>query len=102
MRSRIHRESGHRSGAGEFCIPQRPSTDRHPTWITLTWDTAVRQAIPHMRVLSLDELNDSTPQILGAIADALGSDDPALIRELVRCARTRVSRGFGCSSTSST
>src|SRR5665213_2433671 len=52
--------------------------------ITLTWDAAVRQAMPQMQHLTFDELKDSTPQILLAIADALASDDPNLIRELIR------------------
>jgi signal transduction histidine kinase len=53
--------------------------------ITIDWDSAVRQAMPQMQHLTFDELKDSTPQILQAIADALGSDDPDVIRELVRC-----------------
>jgi len=51
--------------------------------ITLAWDAAVREAMPQMRHLTFNELKDSTPQILLAIADALGSDDPDLIRELM-------------------
>ena len=51
--------------------------------ITREWDVAVRQAMPQMRHLTFDELKDSTPQILTAIAQALASDDPDLIRELV-------------------
>jgi hypothetical protein len=35
---------------------------------------------------TLDHLKDSTPQILAAFADALASDDPEVIRELVECA----------------
>jgi signal transduction histidine kinase len=54
--------------------------------ITRDWDTAVRQAMPQMRHLTVDELKDSTPQILRAIADALASDDPQAIQSLVRCA----------------
>ncbi len=54
--------------------------------ITVAWDAAVREAMPQMRHLSFDELKDSTPQILAAIADALASDDPDVIRELVECA----------------
>ncbi len=52
--------------------------------ITLAWDTAVRQAMPQMQHLTFDELKDSTPEILLAIADALASNDPDLIRELLR------------------
>src|SRR5688572_9122168 len=37
-----------------------------------------------MRHLTYDQLKDSTPQILAAIAGALASDDPDVIRELVR------------------
>ncbi len=51
--------------------------------ITRDWDTAVRAAMPQMQHLTFDELKDSTPQILLAIADALASDDPNLISELV-------------------
>jgi signal transduction histidine kinase len=51
--------------------------------ITRAWDVAVREAMPQMRHLTFDELKDSTPQILLAIADALASDDPDEIRELV-------------------
>jgi signal transduction histidine kinase len=51
--------------------------------ITLEWDAAVRQAMPQMKNLTLDELSRSTPQILLAIADALASDDPDVIRELI-------------------
>jgi len=54
--------------------------------ITLAWDAAVRKAIPQMQRLTFDELKDSTPEILRAIADALASDDPSVIDELVRCA----------------
>jgi signal transduction histidine kinase len=51
--------------------------------ITLEWDFEVRKAMPQMRHLTFDELKDSTPQILAAIADALASDDPDVIAELV-------------------
>ncbi len=54
--------------------------------ITRAWDTAVRKAMPQMQHLTFDELKDSTPQILMAIADALSSDDPELISELIRSA----------------
>ena len=52
--------------------------------ITLDWDAAVREAMPQMQHLTFDELKDSTPEILLAIAHALGSDDPAVISELVK------------------
>jgi signal transduction histidine kinase len=51
--------------------------------ITLAWDAAVRKAMPQMQRLTFDELKDSTPEILNAIADALASDDPKRIDELV-------------------
>jgi signal transduction histidine kinase len=51
--------------------------------ITLDWDVAVRQAMPQMQHLTSDELKNSTPQLLLAIAQALASDDPDVIRELV-------------------
>ena len=51
--------------------------------ITAAWDAVVREAMPQMRHLTVIELRDSTPQILLAIADALASDDPEVIRELV-------------------
>lgn len=51
--------------------------------ITLAWDVAVRAAMPQMRRLSLEELKDSTPEILLAIANALASDNPESIRELL-------------------
>jgi signal transduction histidine kinase len=54
--------------------------------ITRSWDAAVRQAMPQMRRLTFDELKDSTPRILLAIADALASDDPQAIADLVGCA----------------
>jgi signal transduction histidine kinase len=54
--------------------------------IARDWDVAVRQAMPQMRRLTVEELKDSTPQILMAIADALASDDPGTIRDLVGCA----------------
>jgi signal transduction histidine kinase len=54
--------------------------------ITREWDAAVRQAMPQMRCLTFDELKDSTPQILTAIAHALASDNPDVISELVKCA----------------
>ncbi len=54
--------------------------------ITHEWDAAVRHAMPQMQNLTFDELKDSTPQILLALADALASDDPAVIRELISCA----------------
>ncbi len=52
--------------------------------ITVAWDKAVRRAMPQMQHLTFDELKDSTPVILMAIADALASDDADQIRELVR------------------
>ncbi|HXE51826.1 MAG TPA: hypothetical protein VN541_02380, partial [Tepidisphaeraceae bacterium] len=51
--------------------------------ITAAWDAAVREAMPQMRHLTPKELRDSTPEILVAIADALASEDPELIRDLV-------------------
>lgn len=54
--------------------------------ITLAWDTAVREAMPQMRHLTFKELRDSTPRILFDIADALASDDPDVIHELVSSA----------------
>ena len=51
--------------------------------ITHAWDTAVRKAMPQMQNLTFDELKDSTPEILICIADALASDDPNVIEELV-------------------
>jgi signal transduction histidine kinase len=51
--------------------------------ITIAWDSSVRRAMPQMRHLTYDELKDSTPQILLAIADALASGDPTVIQELV-------------------
>jgi signal transduction histidine kinase len=50
--------------------------------ITLRWDAAVREAMPQMQCLTFEELQDSTPQILLAIAHALASDNPNMIREL--------------------
>jgi signal transduction histidine kinase len=63
----------------ELAAALRSVADR----VTLAWDAAVRQAMPQMRHLTFDELKDSTPQILLAIADALESDDPEMIRELI-------------------
>jgi signal transduction histidine kinase len=54
--------------------------------ITFAWDAAVREAMPQMRHLTFEQLKDSTPQILRDIADALASDDPDVIRELVTSA----------------
>ena len=54
--------------------------------ITLNWDAAVRKAMPQMRRLTANELRDSTPQILQAIAGALESDDPHAIENLIGCA----------------
>lgn len=54
--------------------------------ITRAWDLAVRKAMPQMQHLTFDELKDSTPQILLCIADALASDDPDVISELIRSA----------------
>jgi signal transduction histidine kinase len=51
--------------------------------ITLAWDAAVRKAMPQMQRLTIDELKDSTPQILVCMADALASDDPKVIEELI-------------------
>ncbi len=51
--------------------------------ITLAWDAVVREAMPQMLHLTFDELKDSTPQILRAIAAALASDDADEIRDLV-------------------
>jgi signal transduction histidine kinase len=63
----------------ELAAAIRSRVDR----ITLAWDTAVRKAMPQMQHLTFDELKDSTPEILNAIADALASDDPELIAELL-------------------
>jgi hypothetical protein len=57
----------------------RAGTDQ----ITHEWDAAVRVAMPQMQHLTYDELKDSTPEILLAIANALASDDPNVIRELI-------------------
>jgi signal transduction histidine kinase len=54
--------------------------------ITHAWDEAVRESMPQMRRLTFVELSDSTPQILIAIADALASKDPLVIRDLLRTA----------------
>jgi signal transduction histidine kinase len=54
--------------------------------ITVAWDAAVRQAMPQMRHLTFDQLKDSTPEILQAIATALASEDPQEIRGLVSSA----------------
>jgi len=51
--------------------------------ITTAWDAAVHEAMPQMRHLTITELSDSTPQIPLAITDALASDDPEVVRELV-------------------
>jgi signal transduction histidine kinase len=51
--------------------------------ITRAWDTAVRNAMPQMGNLTFDELKDSTPEILLCIADALASDNPEVIEELM-------------------
>src|SRR5580704_10055381 len=51
--------------------------------IILTWHDAIRHAMPQMQNLTFNELRESTPQILLAIADALASDDPEVIRDLV-------------------
>ena len=63
----------------EMARALRSEVDR----ITLAWDAAVRDAMPQMRHLTFDELKNSTPQILLAIADAMASDDPEMIRELI-------------------
>jgi signal transduction histidine kinase len=51
--------------------------------ITLDWVKTCRVAMPQMRHLTFDEIKDSTPEILYGIADALASDDPICIRELI-------------------
>jgi signal transduction histidine kinase len=51
--------------------------------ITREWDVEVRRAMPQMKHLTFDELKDSTPEILLAISDALASEDPELIGELI-------------------
>ena len=51
--------------------------------ITHEWDAAVRDAMPQMQNLTFAELKNTTPEILRAIAHALASDDPDVIRELV-------------------
>src|SRR4051812_14218151 len=51
--------------------------------ITREWEAAVRQAIPRMDRFTYAELKDSTPQILSAIADAVGSCDPEVIKRVV-------------------
>jgi hypothetical protein len=64
----------------EVAEAMRAEVDR----ITLAWHDAVRHAMPQMKNLTFDQLRESTPLILLAIADALASDDPELIRELVK------------------
>jgi signal transduction histidine kinase len=48
--------------------------------VTLAWVAVVRLAIPRMAGLTHEELQDSTPTILLAIADAMASGDPDEIR----------------------
>jgi signal transduction histidine kinase len=54
--------------------------------ITYDWVAACKEAMPQMERLTFDEVKDSTPQILHGIGDALASDDPALIHELIKLA----------------
>src|SRR4051812_15071452 len=46
------------------------------------WDLAVREALPQLDRLTLDELRDGNPKLLRAIADALASSDPHEIKSL--------------------
>lgn len=52
--------------------------------ITREWDGLCRQATPEINRLSYEELKDSVPAILDAIADALASDDVGAIEGLRR------------------
>lgn len=54
--------------------------------ITREWDAAVREALPQMDRMTFNELKDSVPRILGAIADALSCSDPDEIKQLVDAA----------------
>jgi signal transduction histidine kinase len=54
--------------------------------ITVQWDAAVRKAMPELNRLSFDELKDSVPKILSAIADAMASADLGHIDRLVATA----------------
>ena len=51
--------------------------------VTRAWTATVREAIPRMAGLSFDELKDSTPNILAAIADAMASGDRDAIRGVI-------------------
>jgi signal transduction histidine kinase len=67
-----------------LCFPEVAQTLRMAIEsITLDWVKTCRVAMPQMQHLTFDELKDSTPEILYGIADALASDDPGCIRELI-------------------
>ncbi|HSU67710.1 MAG TPA: HAMP domain-containing sensor histidine kinase [Tepidisphaeraceae bacterium] len=47
------------------------------------WEGLVRQYVPSARIVSFDEVLDSQPDILNAVADALASGDPAEVARLM-------------------
>lgn len=51
--------------------------------ITQTWKSTIRAVLPQLRHLTGEQLRDSTPQILLAIADAMASEDPGMISGLI-------------------
>ena len=51
--------------------------------IVLRWSATVRDCIPAANRLPFDQLTDNVPNILPALADALGSTDPAVRRQLL-------------------
>lgn len=51
--------------------------------ITTDWVSTIRGVMPHMDQFTVEQLQDTLPRILPAIADALASSDPGEIRGLL-------------------
>src|SRR5688500_2551334 len=49
----------------------------------MEWEHVVRNALPQLDHLTLDELRDNLPRIIPAVADAMSSDDPRRIADVL-------------------
>lgn len=47
------------------------------------WEAAVREALPHVDGLTVEEVKDTVPRILAAVAEAIRSSDPRQITRLL-------------------
>lgn len=70
--------------------------------VLLAWSAEVRASIPAASRLPFDELADNLPRILAALAQALGSADPAVRHGLLERSRPRASPASSSTTTRAT